>query len=95
MDLLGSSVQNLKDGKLKQKSDGEAWLQCKSMRALWRDHFCMQSMEETEEFVRLAMKASHTMPALRFDNDDFIDDAIAADAQHQFRPTGRFNADNW
>ena len=52
-------------------------------------------MEETEEFVRLAMKASHTMPALRFDNDDFIDDAIAADAQHQFRPTGRFNADNW
>lgn len=55
----------------------------------------VQSMEETEEFVRLAMKASHTMPALRFDNDDFIDDAIAADAQHQFRPTGRFNAENW
>lgn len=55
----------------------------------------MQSMEETEEFVRLAMKTTCTLPAMRFDNDDFIDDAITADAQHQFRPTGRFNVDEW
>lgn len=55
----------------------------------------VQSMEETEEFVRLAMKTTQMGPILRFDNDDFIDDAIAADAQHQFRPVGRFNAENW
>lgn len=56
----------------------------------------MQSMEETENFVRSAMQAPEMVqPQLRFDSDDFIDDAITADAAHQFRPTGRFNTEDW
>jgi len=52
-------------------------------------------MDETENLVRMAMQAPQIFPPMRFDNDDFIDDAITADAQHQFRPVGRFNAEDW
>ena len=60
-----------------------------------RQIYAVQSMEETENFVRMAMQAPQQTRLLRFDNDDFIDDAITADAEHQFRPTGRFNAEDW
>lgn len=38
----------------------------------------VQSMEETERHVQLAMQAPRKLPPIRFDNDDFIDDAILA-----------------
>ena len=58
-------------------------------------HLSMQSMDETENLVRMAMQVPQVAPTMRFDHDDFIDDAITADAQHQFRPVGRFNAEDW
>ena len=58
---------------------------------------CAQSMEDTERNVRMAMTAPRALPPMRFDNDDFIDDAIQADAQqiHHFQPRGSFMAEDW
>lgn len=52
-------------------------------------------MEETENLVRMAMQPTQSTPQLRFDNDDFIDDTIAAVASQHFRPNGTFNAEEW
>ena len=46
------------------------------------DHCALQSMAETVRIVRQAMKAN-TRQLLKFDSDDFIDDAIYMDQQKQ------------
>ncbi len=46
------------------------------------DHCALQSMADTMRIVRQAMKAN-TRQLLKFDSDDFIDDAIYMDQQEQ------------
>ncbi len=46
------------------------------------DCCALQSMAETMRIVRQAMKAN-TRQLLKFDSDDFIDDAIYMDQQEQ------------